>query len=300
VIDVVVLHALFGTSLPISKYLLQFSPPFFLAGIRMFVAGLLLLVFNYFRKKQFSDINRSHIFDYVQVIVIGIYLKYMLRYWALDFLTASKMSFLFNSGPFIAALFSYFAFNERLTIKQWAGLFIGFVGFIPILITSSTAEQSFGEFMYISWPELAVFLAVMAHCYGMIVSRKIIRKHGHSASLANGVRMFGGGLLALITSYFVEQSEAVTHIGTFIGWLGLLILISNIICHNFYLKLLKRYTVTFLSFADFLSPLFVAFYGWLFLHEAITWHYFASAAIVFSGLYLFYQDELKNVHISAH
>ena len=105
-IDVVALHALFGTSLPISKYLLNFSPPFFLAGIRMFIAGSILLAFNYFRKKQFAGINRSHLYDYAQIIVIGMYLKYMLRYWALDYLPASKMAFLFNSGPFFAALFS--------------------------------------------------------------------------------------------------------------------------------------------------------------------------------------------------
>ena len=96
-----------------------------------------------------------------------------------------------------------------------------------------------------SWPELAVFAAVAAHCYGMIVSQKLVRDENRSAALTNGVRMFGGGVLALITSYMVERGATVTNIESFMGWLALLILISNIICHNFYLRLLKRYTVTF-------------------------------------------------------
>ena len=56
--------------------------------------------------------------------------------------------------------------------------------------------------------------------------------------------------------------------------------------------LLKSYTTTFLSFAGFLSPLFGALYGWVFLSEKISWHFYLSCAIVFAGLYLFYQDEL--------
>ena len=43
---------------------------------------------------------------------------------------------------------------------------------------------------------------------------------------------------------------------------------------------------------DQVSPLFSALYGWGLLHETITWHFFASGAIVLVGLYLFHKDEL--------
>ena len=164
------------------------------------------------------------------------------------------------------------------------------------MITSSAAELKWGEVFYISWPELAIIAGVFAHCYGLIVSRTLVREHEHPASLTNGVRMLGGGILALITAFFVEPLT-ISHPEQFWGWLAILILVSNIICHNIYLRLLKRYTVTFISFADFLSPLFVALYSWAFLHEAITWHYFASGIIVCIGLHLFYRDELKNIRV---
>jgi drug/metabolite transporter (DMT)-like permease len=57
--------------------------------------------------------------------------------------------------------------------------------------------------------------------------------------------------------------------------------------------LLKKYTATFLAFAGFLGPLFSAFYGWLFLSEVITWHFYLSAVLVFAGLYMFYKHELE-------
>ncbi len=292
------MHALFGSSIPISKVLLNFSTPIFLAGIRMVVAGVLLLGYKYLRTYTDLYINKKHLWLYLQIIVVGVYLKYVLRYWSLNYMSSGKLAFLLNIGPFVAALFSYYAFNERLSLKQWLGLIIGFVGIIPMLLTTSTAEQLLGEIAFISWPELILFIAVACHCYGMIVSRKLIKDNNHSPVMVNGVRMLGGGLLALPTAFLIEGVAPVNNIPLFVGWLAVLILVSNIICHNLYLNLLKYYTVTFISLTDFLSPLFSALYGWLFLHEVITWHYYVSGIIIFLGLYLFYQDELRSISIA--
>ena len=296
-LDIIALHALFGTSIPISKQLLHFTSPVFLTGIRMFIAGVLLVGFNILRKKGINGIERKFWWPYLQIIIVGVYFKYVLRSWGLAHMPAVKLAFLLNVSPFVSALFSYIVFNEKLTRKQWLGLIIGFVGCLPILITTSTPEQGIGELFYISWPELAIFAAIVAHCYGLIVSRTLIRDNNHAASLTNGVRMFGGGVLALITAFFIEGFH-VSHIGEFADWLAILIVVSNIICHNFYLRLLKYYTVTFVSFTDFLSPLFIGLYSWLFLKETITWHYFTSGAVVLIGLYLFYMDELQTtIHV---
>jgi drug/metabolite transporter (DMT)-like permease len=72
-----------------------------------------------------------------------------------------------------------------------------------------------------------------------------------------------------------------------------MIIIANIIFYNLYGYLLHFYSATWLSFVGFITPLFAALYGWLFLNETIGWAYFISIFIVFWGLYLFYQDELK-------
>lgn len=111
---------------------------------------------------------------------------------------ASKMSFLLNLGPFVTALFSFIAFKELLSKKQWLGLFIGFLGMIPLLITSSASEKLLGEFISISWPELAVMGAVCMNSYAAIISRITIRHQGQSVLLSNSVRMIGGSALGII------------------------------------------------------------------------------------------------------
>ncbi len=290
-IDIIALHALFGTSIPMSKKLLTMTSPILLTGIRMSIAGFLLIFFDICWRKKSIGIQTKLWSYYAQIILIGVYFRYILRYWGLKHMPAIKMGFLVSSTPFLAALFSYFFFNERLTRKQWFGLGLGVLGYIPIIMTRSVSEQQFGELFFVSWPEIALFVSVIAHCYYMIISRRLLREHNHSASLTNGIRMFGGGALALITALLIEP-VSISHVPEFVGWLALLIVISNLICHNYYMHLLKYYSITFLSFTDFLSPLFIGLYSWYFLHEAISWHYLVGAVGIISGLYLFYQDEL--------
>lgn len=294
--EIIGLHALWGASIPLSKKLLDFTSPFVVTPIRMLAAGFLLLLINMVRGKPV--VLGTQFWFYNVQIIIAIYAKYMLRYWGLDYMTASKLSFLLNLGPFITALFSCIAFDERLSKKQWCGLFIGFLGMGPLLMISSPTEQLWGEFFYISWPEIAVIAAICIHSYTAIISRIIMYHHRQSVLLSNSVRMIGGGILASITLWLSNIPCTIDHMGSFIGWLSILIVTSNIICHNLHLYLYRYYTATFLAFTDFLSPLFTAIYSWLFLHEIITWHYGASALIVFFGLYLFYQDELKMVYVS--
>ena len=290
-IDIIALHALFGTSIPMSKKLLTLTSPILLTGIRMSIAGALLMFFDMYWRKKSIGIQSKLWSYYAQIIVIGVYFRYILRYWGLQHMPAIKMGFLVSSTPFLAALFSYMFFNERLTKKQWLGLGIGLLGYIPIVMTRSASEAQFGELFFISWPELALLVSVVAQCYYMTISRRLVREHNHSASLTNGIRMFGGGVLALFTAFIIEPI-GIANVPTFIGWLAVLIVLSNLICHNYYIHLLKYYSITFLSFTDFLIPIFIGLYSWLFLNEVITWHYLVGAVGIVGGLYLFYQDEL--------
>jgi drug/metabolite transporter (DMT)-like permease len=292
-LQIILLHALFGSSIPMSKFLLSMISPIWLTGIRMSLAGVILLGYNRIQKTHFT-LDKKHWLYYVQIIFFGVYLKYVLRNWGLMHMSAAKMSFLLNISPFFAALFSYFAFNELLSKKQWGGLILGFLGIVPLLLLSSPAEKLMGELLVLSWPECAILFAVASHTYSIIVMRKLVRDNNYSAGMTNGIRMFGGGLLALVTAFMVEGSLVVQSPVTFCWWLAILIIVSNIMCHNFYIHLLKHYSATFLSFTDFLSPLFTAVYGWLFFNELITWHYYVSGIAIMVGLFLFYQDELFN------
>jgi len=292
---IILLYALFASSFPIGKILLGYTKPIFLTGSRMFIAGLILLAYQYFWPTASFRFKKKHWKLYAQIILFGICFNYILRFWALEYMPASKTSFFYNFSPLISSLYSYIIFGEKITKRQWTGLSIGFIGMIPLLMGTSPGEQKFGELFFISLPEIAVLCSVALHSYSWIIVRKLVREKSYSPMMVNGLCMTFGGLLALIISPFFEGIAPVTNVSSFLGWLVLIILISNIICHNLYAHLLKQYTATFLSFAGFLSPIFASLYGWAFLEEKITWNLYVSGAIVLAGLYLFYKDEYEEI-----
>ncbi len=290
---IVVLYALWALSVTTSKELLSYTPPIFLTGSRMFIAGIILLIWQYVYANEHFQFKRKDIWLYLQIVFFGVYSTNILRFWAMESISASKSMFLFNFSPFLSSLYSYFAFNERVSKTQWLGLGIGVVGMIPILMSTSPAEQTAGEFLFLSWAEIATLLSVAAQAYSWIVMRTLVRDMSYSPMMINGLCMTVGGAMALVTAFFVEGAFPVTDPIPFIAMLSFIILISNIICHNLYGFLLRQYTATFLSFAGFMAPLFAAAIGWVTKSEVVTWHFYVSSVVVFIALYLFYKDELR-------
>ena len=290
---IILLQALFATSFPMGKYLLSFAPPFFLSGARMLIAGSILLIYQYFSSSAKFTIQRKHYWIFAQIIFLGMYVTYGLRLYALDVLPIWKASFFYNLSPFLSAIYAYFLFSEKLSIKQWFGLSIGLIGMVPILVSKSPEEATFAEFFCISMYELFLIVSVSLHAYSWILIQKLVRHKKYDTSIVNGMCMAIGGLISLITSYAIEGPAPIYNPTAFCKGLIIMIFVSNILCHNIYAGLLKKYSATFMSFTSFLSPLFAALYGWAFFQETITWHFYLSILIVLIGLYIFYQDELK-------
>ena len=291
------LYALFGSSFVLGKMALSCTTPFFLTGVRMTIGGLILLSYLYIYAREQFKFDWKHLAWYAQMTFFGIYITYTLRFWALGYMSAAKTNFIYNLSPFISALFSYLVLQEKLSSKKFLGLFIGLLGIIPVLLSTSNSEQAIGEVGILSWPEIAVIISVATHTYSWIIMRKLVREHNYSPMMVNGICMTAGGTLGFATSLCLDGLMPI-HKGCFayfFGTLTLVVIISNIICCNLYGWLLKKYSATFLSFAGFLSPLFTALYGWLLIGEIVTWHFYVSCIIVFIGLYLFYQEELQDI-----
>lgn len=292
---VVLLYSLFASVFIVQKTALDYTQPLFLVGSRMFAAGVILIAYQCLFKREKVRLRASHIMRLLSLAFFNIFLTNILEVWGLKYLTTAKTCFLYSLSPYFAALLSYFLFKEKLSRKKWMGLVIGFIGFLPILISHSTAEDSFGSFFIFSLPELALIGAAFCSVYGWILLKQLVNENNYSPMLANGSSMLLGGLMALLASFYMENWNPipVTSFQPFIECTVLLLVISNLGAYNFYGYLLKRFSATFLSFAGFITPLITALFGWYFLNETIAWPFYLSAVIVFSGLLLFYQEELK-------
>lgn len=298
-IFIVLMYALFALSVTISKILVEHYTNFtFLTGSRMTLAGLILLAYQYFAPHERFKFKIKHLALYAEIVIIGMYMANMCRFYALSHMPSSKLSFIYNLSPFFSALYAYILFKDRLTRRQWVGLVIGFLGMIPLLMYRAPEEMALAQLAWISWPELVALCAVACHSYNWIALRKLVKEKNYAPTMVNGLGMLAGGILALGTAAVFNATGAkvcpmVKDLWPFLGLLAGVIFVSNILAHNMYGFLLKTHNPTFLSFAGFLCPLFNALFSWILLGEKVTWHFYSSCVIVFGGLYLFYRDEIK-------
>ena len=295
------LYALFASVFTVAKTGLEYASPFFLLGSRMLLAGVLLIGYQVLIKKEPMVFKRGIWKRVLMLAFFNIYLTNACEFWGLQYLSSFKTCFIYSLSPFVSALFCYYMFTDSMSLKKWAGLLVGFAGFLPILLTQTSTEDLSGGFLFFSWAELAVIVAAVSSVYGWILLKQLVKEDSLSFLTANGLSMLIGGALALAHSSMVEQWDPipVTEFMPYLECTLLLIVISNMICYNLYGWLLKRYSPVFLSFAGFTTPLFSAFFGWLFLGEIVTWPFYVSFVIVLAGLVLFDQEELRQSYRGA-
>lgn len=295
---VMLLYSLCASSFTIAKAVLDYSSPIFFVAIRMLMGGVLLMIIHALLNGGKVRIAKDDWLLFFKAVVFHVYIAYVFDLWALQYLSSFKSSFFFNLSPFLTAILSYIIFGELLTLRKFAGMLIGFIGFLPLLAQDMPTE-GMTRLMIFSKPEIFMLISVFASVYGWITVRQLVQKE-YSPFLINGSAMIGGGALALLTSYIAEKwaiHPPVTQVKPFLALTILVVLVCNVAFYNLYGHLLKKYTATFLSFAGFTCPLFAALFGFIFLGEHPTWHFFVSSVIVALGLYIFYQEELRQGYV---
>src|SRR5690606_6453958 len=244
---------------------------------RMLFAGLLLLSYLWLTNRRKFKLPPEAIKGVILLALASIYLTNIFEIWGLSHMISSKACLLYSLSPFLAALVAFIVLKEKLNPRRWMGMFVGFFGIWPILYTQTGSELNSGQWAIFSLAELSVLGAVLCSVYGWILLKKVLDEHDLSPLTANGYSMTLGGILALIHSYFAGEywiPVLFMEISSFIVNQLCMCLLSDIVCYNLYGFLLKRYSATFMSFAVLVTPLFASLFGWFFLNETVTWHFF--------------------------
>ena len=159
-------------------------------------------------------------------------------------------------------------------------------------------EQALTSLFHVSTADIALVIAVISAAFAWSTFKKLLHR-GYRALVINGWAMLIGGGYSLILSPFFEPWHPfpVKNWPITIVCLFALVLIGGVICYNLYGFLLKRYTVTLLSFAGGVVPFFTAFFQWIILHQKVSFPFILSVIIISVGLYIFYTEELRQGYI---
>jgi drug/metabolite transporter (DMT)-like permease len=237
--------------------------------------------------------------------LFSIYFNNLCEYLSLKYLSTAKTCFFYSMSPcvcvLISCLLSFIYLKEKMTINKWVGVVVAIVGFLPILMIQNGQEAPFKIDALFSWPSIAAVAGSFCGVYGWILMRLLLKDQHICLVKINGYSMLFGGLLALITSFFIEQSPlqqwANLEYKPYFGWMILIILLSNILCSNLYGYLLKRFSETLITFFDLLSPLFASLNAYLFHSEPFHTIILLSTAVVSFGLLIVYRIEVKQGYV---
>lgn len=287
---VILMQALFAITFPFTKLALNYTDAVFLSGARLLLASGLFLAYSYAIEKNQPSIRR-HWWLLLQTSLFYTFLTFVPEALAMETISSLKSNLLWSFYPFVSALLSYYLLKERLTKKKWLGLGIGLIGMIPIFATMDIQEQALGEFLHISMPEFLMIVAVVSTAYSWFLIRKLMES-GFSLARINGITMFIGGALGLGTRLLMHKGPLYNDGSTLFGYIFALIIASNLIGYPLYGYLLKRYSITFLSFSGFICPIFGAVFSNLILNETVHCSYLIAFVLIFTGLTIFSRDEL--------
>ncbi len=305
---VFLLYFLFASTFTFGKAALTYIQPIMFIGVRMTCAGILLLCYQYFFNRSKWRFEKQDAVALGKVAVFLICISFTAEFWAMKYLSAAKTCLLYNLSPFITALLAYFLLSERLTRKQWFGLCIGILGFLPIILNQSQTEAITPHVWFLSMPELVLLVAVISACYGWITTKQLVVTRGYSTIMVNGIAMLAGGIVSICMALLLEDAPWILSaknpafgftsygyaLAAVLCYTTFLIVVANIICFNLYSSLLRRYSTTFISFAGFITPLFAAFFDLIVFRQMVPISFVVTICLVAIGIYIFYQDELGN------
>jgi len=194
--------------------------------------------------------------------------------------SASRAVVFLYTAPFFVALGSYQVLGERLSLSQWAGLGLSFLGValaIGVPQADVDAKVLLGDLMVVGGGALWAATTIVAKGtrlrfaapekalgYQVALSIPIL---GLAAWLSGDtLTRFPGPLALSLMAY-----QAVWVVGTtFTLWFALV----------------KTYSASKLSAFSFITPLFGVVASYLIMHDALTPVFGAAAVLVMAGLYL--------------
>jgi drug/metabolite transporter (DMT)-like permease len=292
IFNYLLLCLIFGTTFLAIKVGVDASaPPFFSAGIRFFIAGLILFSWMLWRRKaSFSLLLRKEMLFTGFALTFG---TFSTLYWAEQYVSSGIAAVLSATGPIMILVLQIIVIRQRPTARSTFGCIIGFAGVFLLLLPSLTLSVS------VLWMigSVAILVGEFSYSAGALYSKRVIQRFSDASPIAlNSVQMMYGGLLLLLLSAFTEQVDMKNLLTTnAVGSLLYLIVIGSMVGHSLFYWLVSKTNPVFPATWLYVSPLIALAIGALFYRETITWVTVLGVITIIAGTVLANWDSLKHL-----
>ena len=291
---------LWGTAMVAMKGVIHQTTPFFLAGVRIMPAGILILLVAFFLGKEQKITGKGWIWIGLFALVDGFLFQAFLAE-GLVRTGAGLGSVMIDSQPLAVAIMSRWLFKEIIGFWGWFGLIIGIIGISLIGLPDEWITNWWqGHFVDIqlSWQSLfnngewLMLLASLSMAVGTVMIPYVSRHV--DPVVATGWHLLLAGLVLFILSFFGETDQWI-HLNLS-SWFSLAYatVFGSAIAYGVFFYLASKGNLTSLSALTFLTPVFALTFGSLLLEETLSPLQWQGVCLTLISIYLINQREKMN------
>ncbi len=265
-------------------YAIKTIPPFFMAGTRFLVAGLLLLGWCFFKGEKLPDTN-----SILKIAFSGLLMLFIGNgavTWVEQYLPSGLAAIIVATVPLWFVLLDKrewkFYFSNKGIIL---GLLIGFAG-VVLLFAGNAATNIFdSEIKIISL--FVLMIGTIGWTVGSLYAK--YKTMEGSTTMKVGLQMLAAGLAFAITGVASGEQNgfSVNEVGsTSIIALLYLIIFGSLVGYLAYMWLLSVRPASLVGTYAYVNPVVAVFLGWAFVNETISTQQMIGLGIIILGLLL--------------
>lgn len=190
---------LWGTAIPMIKITYKtlsipsedMGAKILVAGIRFFLAGLIVVVYKMIFEKKKFNVNKNNIKFFISIMMIQVVIQYIFYYIGLAHTTGVKSSIIQSLNFLIVIIFAHILMeDDKINLKKIIAVVIG----IFAAILCNIHESGNLEFHFIG--EGFIFISTTFNALGSVVVKKWGKNE--SAYDMSAVQFIFGGLILII------------------------------------------------------------------------------------------------------
>jgi drug/metabolite transporter (DMT)-like permease len=275
-------YIIWGSTYLAILFAIETIPPFFMAGSRFLIAGLILLIYALLKGEQIPDAKSVWKISLAGILMLSVGNAFLA--WTEQYIPSGLAAILVATVPLWFVLldkrqWKFYFSNKQIII----GLIVGFVGVILLFAGKSSADLFDSRMKIISL--IILFVCTLGWTVGSLYSK--YQKINGSTLMKVAIQMLAAGVINFIGGFVLREQENFI-VGNIswqsVGALAYLIVMGSLVAYLAYVWLLSIRPASLVGTYAYVNPVVAVFLGWLIADEHVNTQKIIGLMIVIVGL----------------
>ena len=279
VVAFVAIYIVWGSTYLFNKIAVSELPPFFLASIRFFIAGVLMIGLAIFSKQKLS-ISKKELLNSVAASFFFMVYGNGVFVWALKYVDSGFGALLASTQPLFVLFLLKLIDRKPFQKKSLIGVALGMFGMF-LLVNQRELTTPEGSLLGI----FMILTCVLSWSYGSVFVSKA--KLPKSFLVSTGYQMLAASFILLTGSFSINEhwSSPLTWSSNVQIAMLMLIIFGGVVAFTAFNYLLKVVSPEKVATSAYVNPVIALFMGWYFLDEKLTTQSLIASLILLTGVY---------------